>query len=352
MKLATFPMIIPHGTNRLITNSSGTPFSDLLPLNQTWVDSDPQTAPQAEVDREKVQRFREPAITAQRPQKISRRLKSSPKIQCLVLLLAILGLPGCGQKTYEERLQQTAQLYEYLNGVEESLSAPWSRPELGLSMRLPKPIAAPLPGPTRTRDKNGNLIVGDDPREENILRAKLPGIVEAWQASVDSPDGQPNVWIYLLTNQDRFLSSDQGSGKPEEFLTDLEKELMRVLQVTVPEGVVSKVGENTRYRQWIPAQNSPRAAYTTPKDYTVIRFAPEKGSRFEDWQVSLYERRAGKVQAALLVIAPKNSGPAFRQRLDQSLETLDVKEVMPRSRINASGGGTATQASPRRSADF
>lgn len=272
----------------------------------------------------------------------------SPFRLSLILMIGILILPGCGQKTYEERLQQTAQLQEHLNGVEEALAAPWSRGDIGFSMRLPKPFSAPLPGPTRTKGQDGKMIVGPDPREENILQARLPGIVEAWQASIDSADGQPNAWIYLLSNHDRFLSSDQGTGKPEEFQADLENELMRVLRVTIPEGVTSKVAENTRYRQWIPAQNSPRARYTTPKDYTVIRFAPDANSRFADWQVSLYERRAGRIQTALLVITPKNTGANFRQRLDQSLETLEIKEIMPRSRVNAGGGSSA----PGRSVNF
>lgn len=358
MKLAASPMIIPHGTNRLSpasprNQSDARPQWNRLMLAPGFRNRDRDDSDNGRrcnfapcVQDNKI--ITSPNSSVRQCDRESEPGSVSRFIASMILLTGTLLLPGCGQKTYEERIQQSAELYEYLNGVEDALAAPWSRTDIGLSMRLPKPFSSPLPGPTRTKGQDGKMVIGPDTRQENVLRARIPGIVEAWQASIDSVDGQPNAWIYLLSNHDRFLSSDQGIGKPEEFQTDLENELMRVLQVTIPEGVTSKVAENTRYRQWIPAQNSPRAKYTSPKDYTVIRFAPEANSRYADWQVSLYERRAGRVQTALLVITPKNTGPNFRQRLDQALETLEVKEVMPRTRVNAGGGSSA----PAPSADF
>lgn len=264
----------------------------------------------------------------------------------------MLLLTGCGQKVYEERLQESRLFYDYLQTVEDALgAAAWKREDLGMSLRVPKPFSVPMPGPSRYKDKEGEEVIGPDPREKNSLGTALPGLVEAWEAVLDSPDGQPNAWIYLLSNQSRFRQADQGGPPPEEFLTDLEHELMRVFQVTVPEGETSRTGDNVRFREWIPAQKSARAKYTSPKDYTVIRFVPDAEYNAADIQATVYERRAGKIQVAIVVLTRKSVSAAFRQRVAVALETFDLSETLPtRSRPTpaaAPAGGTATPSTPR-----
>jgi len=258
-------------------------------------------------------------------------------------LLILLLLTGCGQKAYEERLQQSRVFYDYLQTVEEALAtSSWNRTDLGMSMRVPKPFQLPMPGPQKYKDKAGELVIGPDPREKNSLGTPLPGLEEAWEAPLDSDNGQPNAWIYLLSNQDRFRKADEGGPKPEEFLIDLENELMRAFQVTIPEGETSRMGDNVRYRQWIPAQNSARAQYTTPKDYTVIRFVPDPEYNSADLQATVYERHIGKVQTALVFLTRKSTSADFRQRVSIALETFEVADVVPaRKPAPAAGvGGT------------
>jgi len=249
---------------------------------------------------------------------------------------------GCGQKDYEERLQRSRVFYEYLQTVQEALApGEWSRVDVGMSMRLPKPFLAPLAGPKTHKDKDGKVVSEPDPRQKNVLRTPLPGLVDAWEAALDSPDGEPNAWIYVLSNHERILDVDtKGALKPEEFLIDLENELMRFFQVTVPEGETSRMGDNVRFRQAIPAQNSNRAQFTTPKDYTVIRFVPDGESNKIDLQGVVYERKAGRVQVALLILTPKSTSAAFRQRMDIALETFELNEVIPKKSRPATPGGT------------
>ncbi|WP_437222971.1 hypothetical protein SH661x_003022 [Planctomicrobium sp. SH661] len=261
------------------------------------------------------------------------------------VFLTGLTLSGCGQKTYEERLQQSRLFYEYLQTVDEGLASPaWNRPEIGMSMRLPKPFRAPMPGPSTFKDKDGDLTTGPDPREKTSLGVPLPGLVEAWETTLDSDDGQPNAWIYLVSNQSRFRDADQGGEPPAEFLTDLENELMRVFQVTIPEGETSKVGDNVRFRQWNPAQNSAYALYTKPKDYTVIRFVPDPEFNAADLMATVYERKIGKLQVALVVLTRKSTSAAFRQRVELALGTLDIEEVI--SKQKRPGGGAGGASSP------
>lgn len=266
------------------------------------------------------------------------------------VLAAGATLSGCGQKAYEERLQQSRLFYEYLQSVEEALASPaWIRNDVGMSMRVPKPFGRVMSGPETFKDKDGDLVKGPDPREKNSLGTPLPGLVEAWEAALDSEDGQPNAWIYMVSNQERFREMDQGGPPPEEFLTDLENELMRVFQVTIPEGETSKTGDNLRFRQWSPAQNSARALYSTPKDYTVIRFVPNPEFNAADLQASVYERKAGKVQAALVLLTRKSTSAAFRQRVEIALETLEIDEVIPTRKRPAPAGNTqpgATNSAP------
>jgi len=266
-------------------------------------------------------------------------------------MLVFLLQAGCGQKDYEERLQRSRVFYEYLQTVQDALSpGEWTRADVGMSMRLPLPFLAPLPGPKTHKDNEGKIVSEPDPRQEIVFETPLPGLVEAWEAALGSSDGLPNAWIYVLSNHERILNIDtKEAQKPEEFLTDLENELMRFFQVTVPEGETSRMGDNVRYRQTIPAQNSSRAQFTTPKDYTVIRFVPIEESNNIDLQAVVYERKAGRVQVALLVLTPKSTSAAFRQRLDIALETFELNEVIPKKSRPASPGrtpstGTAPQA--------
>jgi len=269
--------------------------------------------------------------------------KCRKSFRYLQRMLVVLLLAGCGQKTYEERLQQSRMFYDYLQTVEDALAeAAWNRTDLGMSMRVPKPFSMPMPGPQKYKDKEGELVTGPDPREKNSLGTPLPGLMEAWEAAIDSPDGQPNAWIYLLSNQDRFREADEGGPKPDDFLTDLENELMRAFQVTIPEGETSRVGDNVRYRQWIPAENSDRAQYTTPKDYTVIRFMPDPEYNSADVQATVYERKVGKVQTALVFLTRKSTSAAFRHRVGIALETFEVAEVVP-ARKHAPMAGAAGQ---------
>lgn len=272
---------------------------------------------------------------------------SRSKLAILTCLFAGLFCAGCGQEKYEERLQKSRLFYQYLQTVEEALSpGPWIRDDLGMSMRLPKPFQLPMPGPETFKDKDGDLTTGPDPRQKNALNIELPGLVEAWEGALDSPDGQPDAWIYLVTNQSRFLKVDEGGPPPAEFLTDLEHELMRVFQVTVPEGETSKVGDNVRFRQWSPPQKSERSQYTASKDYIVVRFVPDPEYNAADLQAAVYERKIGSVQAALIVLTRKSTTAAFRQRVETALETFEIEERIPQMKKRSAPGAPGGAASP------
>jgi len=255
---------------------------------------------------------------------------------CLLLLLQ-----GCGQKTYEERLQRTVAFYSYLQEIEANLSPAWVRQDVGMSMRLPVPFRTPLPGPEFHKNQLEELVAGPDPRQQTPFGVPLPGMVEAWSATLDSGNAEPDTWIYILSNHARMADEADGGQPAREFITDLERELMNICQVTVPDGVTSQIKENQRYRMSAPPPGSPHERYTSGKEYSTIRFVPELPILDKELQVFLYERRAEDAQAALLVVCPKTATSQFRQRIEMALETWSVDPVQQKRRTGSAAGGTA-----------
>jgi hypothetical protein len=250
---------------------------------------------------------------------------------CLVLATALAVLSGCGSATYEDRLQQTRDLYEYLHLVETHLASPaWNRSEFGLAMRVPKPFGRPMEGPEVTIDEDENEIRGPDPRHPDILGIDLPGLIEGWSAELPGDDESPvAARFYVMSNHERFLTRDDGGLPPDEFHADLERLLMNAFQVAIPDGEAARPADNARFRHQVPARGSQHARYTTPKDYIAIRFVPNEPIGGESLQGLLYQRREGNVQAAILILAPTSLSATFRQRIDLALQTFQVSPETP-----------------------
>ncbi|WP_437194368.1 hypothetical protein [Planctomicrobium sp. SH527] len=269
---------------------------------------------------------------------------------CSVTFLS--SLSGCGSSKYEERLNRTVKFYDYLKSIESNLGQPWVRQDQGMSMRLPLPFQRPLPPPEIKKDQLGTEIPVVDPRQQTPLGIALPGLVEAWETTQDTSKTGPDTWIYILSNSSRFVDDSEQGRPAAEFMADLEQELMNAFQVTIPDGEVSQAKDNTRYRYQYPLPNSPAAQYTSPKDSTVIRFVPELPIQDRELHAILCERRVDQVQAACLIIYPKDSTMQFLQRVDMALATWNVENVVPRKPGGKPGtpGGNPSSGRPSQAA--
>jgi len=255
-------------------------------------------------------------------------------------LLACVHLIGCGGGKYEERLKRSVDFYNYLTNMNSNLGGAWNRQDYGMTMRPPLPFGVPLPGPEIIKDQLGKESLGPDPRENTPLGIPLPGLIEGWAGHLDSSSEEPDVWMYILSNYSRFLEEEGEGRPPADFLTDLERDLMGVYQVTIPDGETSQANVNTRYRAQFPPSNSPGAAYATPTDHSVIQFVTEIPIRGKNLEGLLYERRVDKTQAAVLVILPKDAPVQLRQRVEMALATWSVDNVVPkRKNPNSPGSG-------------
>ena len=261
-----------------------------------------------------------------------------------MLSISIILCSACGQATYEERLQATAEFHEYMGTVEANLSSPiWERADLGLKMRLPMPFRVPMPGPELLTDEDGNQFFGPDPRQPDVLGGDLPGIVEAWQATLPGESGESvDARIFVLTNHSRFRLVDGAIiEEPMEFLSDLETQLSAVFGVFVPDGVATQVADNVRFALTVPAPRSIHSKYITPKQYTAIRFVSEEPVNGQQIQAMLYSQQAGDIQAAVLIVGPRSFSSQFRQRIDLALQTFSVTPRLS-SEMNRTTGAPTT----------
>lgn len=255
-------------------------------------------------------------------------------------MVALLLPQGCGVAKYEERLQATAEFYEYMNLIEANLASPiWERSDLGLKMRLPLPFRIPLPGPELLVDEEGHQEFGPDPRQPAALGIELPGIVEAWQAPLPAESGHmQDARIYLLTNHSRFKKVDGAVlEEPMEFIDDLENQLANLFGVDIPEGETDRPADHIRYSIVAPVPGSAYAKYIQPKRYSVIRFVSDQPINGQVVQVLLYEHRAGDIQTAVLMIGPTTFSSQFRQRIDLALQTLAVTPQISAQMDKATG---------------
>src|SRR5690606_26894491 len=128
----------------------------------------------------------------------------------LLLIFAALLAAGCGAETYRSRLNDTAQYFTYQQKLREELGA--ARSELGVTYQPPKQFRWIDPPPPPEVDENGEPVSVDGaeaPRQPHYLGLELPGLLGAWEATVDAEVGgqdEPRkAYLYLLGNHYRYL---------------------------------------------------------------------------------------------------------------------------------------------------
>ncbi len=258
---------------------------------------------------------------------------------CLgVVLLCVAS--GCGQSTYAERVNRTAEVFSYHAKLDQNLQPAWTQPAWGLAFRAPlKFRLKPGPPPTRPNDE-GVSEVAVDQRQPAYLGVELPGLVAAWEVPGEA-------FLYLCSNHQRFVDGSTGSGEltaPETLLADLELALQQGFEFTLAEENARGSSElHARFPERIP--NTDR--FAQPKAFESIRI--EKATEPE-FAARVYEHKADKIQVAVIfVYSPKFTTGI--SDLDASvrlaLETLRADPVIPRGVAAPgapAGGGGSRQA--------
>lgn len=255
-------------------------------------------------------------------------------------------LGGCGEAEYEARLQNSRDLFEYLQSLDRACTSPaWIRNDLGLAMRLPKPFKQPLPAPAVPKDDKGNpLPVQNDPRQPQILGVDLPGLEEAFRAELPGSGGG-EAMFFICTNHQRFRDRGPQTPDPGTLLTELELAVQAGFGVTFLDD--DRLPENARYRLQAPKGGLGQAAqgnarFTTPKEFQAVRISPPQAVGGQEIEGMLFRHEAGLIQVGILVVFPRSASSQFRENVLLSLETLSASSEVPRPRsgsAGAAGGG-------------
>jgi len=146
-----------------------------------------------------------------------------------LLLCVFVVMCGCGAETYRARLKETAAYFRYQQSLNEELGPKWS--ERGVSFQPPKQFQMiPPPAPPETDEgEPAALDAAEDPRQPHYLGIELPGLLGAWEATVQADVGGTEAprkaYLYVLGNHDRYLEGPDSEGfadDPQSFLIDVE----------------------------------------------------------------------------------------------------------------------------------
>ena len=265
-------------------------------------------------------------------------LHSRTVMTCVGLLLVC----GCGSEQYELRIKETNAFFEYQKSLDRVLqSGNWSHQQSTISMRIPKGFTF-KPGP---RPPKADEPEPEDTRQPNYLGADfpgLPGLVGAWQGEFLGDGGNVPVFLYVCSNHPLFLAAaknPESAPDPALFLTNLEQLLSTTMQVTLPPGEVTQIGDNIRYAETCPKDPN-NLKYALPQKFTGITFVPPgllPGIEVKI-KAQMYGHYNGPIQVAVLAIYPAGIRDRIEDKLLKSLETFSVSNQMPKLQSGSGAG--------------
>lgn len=271
------------------------------------------------------------------------------------VLLFVLFLLGCGAETYKARLNETAQYFSYQEKLNKELGPAWSA--MGVTWRPPKQfvnIPAPAPPVAEEGVDSAAAEEVEDPRQPHYLNLELPGLLGAWEATVETDyDGEieeSTAYLYLLGNHDRYLQKPDAAGfveDPQAYVKDIENLLSGKIGVVLPDGEGTGKEKNRRYRESAP-RVEPNVKFTPRKDFTAITLQPQidVGDLDLPFEIQIYESIGRQVQVIVVLVYPQTISPRenLHENLLLALETLNVSDSAPTAAAanggDAGGGGS------------
>ena len=132
--------------------------------------------------------------------------------------LSLAGAAGCGYETYELRLKQSKDYYNYLEKVDANLAPKWGDGRGILEVRVPKQFV-PIPSPQPIKREDGELEMPTvDPRQPDYVNLIFPELLGAWEAPVEITlaDGgreTRKAYIYAVSNYWTLISENPGDAQ-------------------------------------------------------------------------------------------------------------------------------------------
>ncbi len=256
------------------------------------------------------------------------------------LTAASLTAIGCGADTYETRLRQTKDYFEYLERVNLALG-PKTVPFEGVEIRVPKPfeqILAPAP-PADEKTPAPPLDPNDDPSRLGYHpNVQLDGVLASWRAKVDlEPSGEGMAYLHLLSNLPRWVEKQTNNDvEPLHYRADLTNVLANAYNVQTETSDVpwpwTLVGsrDDKRYVNGF-------STYVTKKKVEYIDIPPED----QPINAIFYWMEVRDVHVGLVLIFPRamNSRLKLEDRVKHTLETLKVPAQPPQKKADKAAVG-------------
>lgn len=251
-------------------------------------------------------------------------------VPVILIWIAVLFLNGCGSETYEQRLKETAQYFEYVDIRNQALSGNWSSPTVKLRppielKEIKAPIEAPATNPSESapEESQPEPIETVDPRQPDYIDLELPGLEGAWSAEVpvdlENETVERPAYLYVLSNH--YLLKEQKMDEASNFHNDVLGAIAGTFnQFLNPEEFASE-----RFPQG--------KGYTEAKNFLLSTFEPETQIEGVDYQFRIYLAESGNNQVVILLVIPKNisRGSKLNENMDYSLETVDITAPQAKS---------------------
>jgi hypothetical protein len=252
-----------------------------------------------------------------------------------VLLAGIAGtllmVAGCGSDTYEYRLKQTRDYFEYLEKVNAALGPRYTPSVEGVEIRVPKPfvlLEVPAP-PAEGQPTPPPVAPSDDPiRLGYHPNVKLEGVIATWKATVrtetsGSEWGEGFAYLHLLSNLARWEAKQSDVDiDPIRYFPDLINVLANAYNVRT----------ETADEPWPWDTIRGYSPYVGKKKFESLPIPPED----QPINAVFYRLDVKDVQVGLLLIYPRNIDPSLHleDRMKYTLEWLKVPSQPPQKKTN------------------
>ena len=267
---------------------------------------------------------------------MSRRLPSSPVpgLDRRTFLASLAGTSlfaiGCGADTYDFRLRETKEYFEYLEKVNTALG-PKVVPFEGVELRVPKPFEQipPPPPPKDGETETQPVDPNDDPARLGYHpNVRLEGVLASWRAKVDleTPSGGEGMaYLHLLSNLPRWVEKQTNNDiEPLHYRSDLTNVLANAYNVQT---------ETTDSPwPWVTLRDRDFSKYVGKKKVESISIPPED----QPINAIFYWMEVKDVHVGLVLIFPRamDSRLKLEDRLKHTLETLKVPAQPPQKKAS------------------
>lgn len=307
-------------------------------------------------------------------------------LSAFLLLGAVSILTGCGSETYERRLAETVQYFEYLEDVNDALeSQVWN--EAGVSLRVPNGfVLLPPPDPDAQVEQRptsaiegissgfltgqpganpaddlaflndppladdemeeppggfpsaapGELMphLANDPRQPKYLGLTLPGLEGAWRADVEVIQGQQTIdsacFLYVLSNHSLWLQREAGIRVEPMFFHRMVAE-----QVAYALGMLPPSEMNPW--PWVEERIPRGLGYVPKKNMQLIELQQQVGSLLLNIAVYRYQTKDTQVVIVLVVPNGMDRPQIIAEGINLCLQQMKVDGAAPTRRASTKG---------------